>query len=104
MTLNRYNPKRDANEPEIIHGLRKAGCWVHQISAPGMPDLLCCSRGTLFLVEVKMPGAVLTPKQRLFFESELLPHDVPVYVLRSSLDIEHTLTRLHNRIAAPLPE
>ena len=65
MTLNRYNPKRDANEPEIIHGLRKAGCWVTALSGTGIPDLLCCSTGILFLVEVKMPGAVLTPKQRL---------------------------------------
>lgn len=51
----RYNAKIDANQPEIVAALRKAGCTVQHLHAvgKGCPDLLCAIDGQTFLIEVK---------------------------------------------------
>lgn len=38
MSLNRYNPRRDANEVEIVRALQKIGCVVLRLSGAGVPD------------------------------------------------------------------
>lgn len=81
MTIHRKNPKRDANEQEIIDALRKAGCSVQQLSGVGVPDLLVGVSGSHLcygktdndqsyfiddlniLMEVKAPKAKLTEDQ-----------------------------------------
>ena len=66
MALHRRNPKRDANEREIIEALKQIGCTVKQLSAKGIPDLLVGYRGTNFLLEVKQPNGSLTTDQKEF--------------------------------------
>lgn len=62
----RYGAKIDANQPEVVKALRKAGCTVqhlHTVGA-GCPDLLCAVSDELFLVEVK-DGAKVPSDQKL---------------------------------------
>ena len=68
MSLNRHNPKRDANELPIVHGLQEEGFWVIRLDKP--VDLLVGRRGFphFALLEVKMPGKQLTPDQVRFFQ------------------------------------
>ncbi len=61
MTLNRYAKRRDANEPEIVEALEKAGCHVQRLDTPF--DLLASKRGKDHKIEVKMPRGKLTPTQ-----------------------------------------
>jgi hypothetical protein len=62
----RYGAKIDANQPEIVAALRKAGCTVQHLHAvgKGCPDLLCALDGVTFLIEVK-DGAQPPNKQAL---------------------------------------
>lgn len=70
--------KRDGNEASIIRALQKIGVIVMQLSAPGMPDLLCFHPYTgLFLCEVKREKGKLTPAQ------QALDPLVPFHVVRS---------------------
>jgi hypothetical protein len=72
----RYGAKIDANQPEIVAALRKAGCTVQHLHAvgKGCPDLLCALGGATFLIEVK-DGAkprnkqALTPDQKTWHAS-----------------------------------
>jgi len=68
--MARRAAKVDANQPEIVAALRKAGCTVEHLHAvgAGCPDLLVGYRGHNYLVEVKdgakPPSArKLTPDQ-----------------------------------------
>lgn len=63
MSLHRYNPRRDANEKEIIEALRSHGCSVRQLSVKGLPDLIVGYRGQNFVMEVKTEKGKLTPDQ-----------------------------------------
>ena len=63
MSLSRRNPRRDANEKEIVTGLRKLGCEVLQLSGAGVPDLAVYVRGRWYLAEIKSRGGELTPRQ-----------------------------------------
>jgi Holliday junction resolvase len=51
----RYRPKLDANQQEIVKGLRAAGCRVLSLASVGggCPDLLVGRNGRLTLLEVK---------------------------------------------------
>jgi hypothetical protein len=66
--LARLNPRRDANEREVIQTLEARGFSVAQISGKGVPDLLVGSRlpvfgSSLWLVEVKQPKGKLNAAQ-----------------------------------------
>jgi len=70
MSLNRYNPKRDANESEIRDALHKVGVQTWPLDRP--VDLLCGYRRTFFVLEVKDGAKIpskraLTPAQEKFF-------------------------------------
>ena len=61
----------DANQPEIVRALRKAGCSVQPLHTVGggVPDLLVCRGTCLYLLEIKdgakPPSArQLTPDQK----------------------------------------
>lgn len=58
--------KKDANHPEIVRGLRKAGCSVLDLGAVGngCPDLLVMRGGVMVLMEIK-DGAKIPSKQKL---------------------------------------
>lgn len=58
MSLNRRNPRRDANELPIVQALKQIGASVARISEPGMPDLIVWYRGSITLLEIKRPKAV----------------------------------------------
>ena len=62
----KYGVRIDANQPEIVAALRKAGCTVQHLHAvgKGCPDLLCAMQGATFLIEVK-DGAKPPNKQEL---------------------------------------
>jgi len=62
----KYGARIDANQPEIVAALRKAGCTVQHLHAvgKGCPDLLCALQGITFLIEVK-DGAKPPSKQAL---------------------------------------
>lgn len=56
--------KRDQNEPEIIEALEGVGATVVQNPVgKGQPDLIVGYMGVTYLLEVKMPGNKLNPKQ-----------------------------------------
>lgn len=75
MSLNRNNPKRDANERLIIDELEAAGCVVIQLSGEDIPDLLVIYRDQMVaqwgnyevrmkLLEVKNPETARTKSVR----------------------------------------
>lgn len=69
MSLNRYNPKRDGNETEIVEALEKVGAVVHRLSDKDVPDLLVGYDGKTYLLEVKNGDkAQLTKGQQNFFK------------------------------------
>ncbi len=75
----KYARKRDENEREIISALKAAGAAVAQLDGSGIPDLLVSFKGTLYLLEVKLPDAQkrnnlgshdeLTPTQAKWWQS-----------------------------------
>ena len=64
MSINRFNAKRDANEPEIVECFVKAGISVESIDTPC--DLLLGYANNSYLVEIKMPKGSYTQKQKIF--------------------------------------
>ena len=58
--------KVDANQQSIVDALKAAGVIVRSLATvgDGMSDLLCAVPQATFLIEVKMPGETLTPKQK----------------------------------------
>lgn len=82
MSLNRYDKKRDANEPEIVEALRKAGAAVWRLDKPA--DLLVGAQGRFLTLEVKdgakPPSArKLTPDEQAYFgtcAARMLPHHI----------------------------
>lgn len=58
----------DANQPEIVAALEKAGASVVLLSqvGGGVPDLLVGFRGKNYLIELKRPGQKLRVSQKDF--------------------------------------
>ena len=57
--------KRDANEPDVIEALERAGCQVWPISSAGGPDLLVLTpQGRWLPLEVKNPAGRNRPTRR----------------------------------------
>ena len=69
MTVARRAKRVDANQREIVDGLRKCGFKVISTASlgDGFPDITVQARGYNFLFEVKMPGEKLTPDEVKFF-------------------------------------
>ena len=67
----RFHPKTDANQPEIVHDLRRAGVsvWITSHMGGGFPDLVCGYHGITILVEVKNRGGKVTPDEAEFFRN-----------------------------------
>lgn len=64
--------KSDANATSIVSALRGAGCVARYIDCPagvgGVPDLLVGRDGKTYLLELKVKGGRLNPKQKAFHE------------------------------------
>jgi len=67
--MRSYAAKRDKTEQPIIDALQSVGAVVHQLSQPGLPDLLVCYREQTYLIECKSKGGKLTPAQVAFMET-----------------------------------
>jgi len=67
MSINRYNPKRDENEKEIVDFFKANGVSVVRLNTP--LDLLLGYNKKNYLVEVKMVGKSLNKNQIAFTES-----------------------------------
>ena len=78
----RQAARTDGNQAEIVSALRVVGAKVHctHQAGSGMPDLLVCFDGKLYLMEVKTPRGRLTDEQKEFMQ------DFPVVVVRSITD------------------
>jgi hypothetical protein len=61
---NRFDAKRDANEPEIVKAFERRGISVYRLNQP--LDLLLGYNKKNYLVEVKMPEKGLNDKQVKF--------------------------------------
>lgn len=66
MSLQRWNPKRDANEPEVVQALVAVGAEVWKVSGRGLPDLLVKFRGRFYAGEVKTATGKLRASQGAF--------------------------------------
>jgi len=64
MSINRHNPKRDANEKEIVDFFKAQGISVVRLNTP--MDLLLGYKKRNYLVEVKIPGKDLNKNQKEF--------------------------------------
>lgn len=95
----KYAARADANQPDITHALRSAGCLVqttHMIGR-GFPDLLICYRGVMALVEVKNGDGKLTPDEAAWHDKW---RDAPVYICRGVEDVPALLQRIEHDYTA----
>lgn len=69
MSINRYNPKRDTNEKEIVNFFKSQGISVVRLNTP--MDLLLGYNKRNYLVEVKIPGKDLNKNQKEFVKEWL---------------------------------
>jgi hypothetical protein len=78
----------DANQDEIVSALRSVGAAVQSLAAVGrgVPDLLVGYRGELYLLEVKMPGETLTPRE-LTWHTLWQGYAAIVYSAEGAIDI-----------------
>lgn len=62
--------KIDANQPEIVAALRKAGVSVQSTASlgNGFPDLVAAKGSMTWMIEVKGPKGTLTPDQIKFID------------------------------------
>lgn len=80
MSLNRYDARRDANEPDIVDALEAARIKVWKLSKPF--DLLCGIGGRFVILEVKGKDGDLTEQQAEDL-AECRYRNLPVYVVRT---------------------
>lgn len=66
----RYAAKIDANQPDIVKGLRSLGCvvWSTAGVGKGFPDIVVGHGGRNYLFEIKDPGK--EPSRRRLTERE----------------------------------
>lgn len=60
MSLHRRNPRRDANEPEVVEAIQKYGAKFRRLN---IFDLLVLRKGRVFMLEVKTPKGQPTKAQ-----------------------------------------
>jgi hypothetical protein len=101
VSLHRKNPKRDANELDIIKGLADLQVHVFQLSGSGLPDLLVSLDGLLALIEVKNGTAGrLTPAQQQFWTNYVETEQVPAYICREVQELPEILESVRTWYAA----
>lgn len=104
MSLNRFNPRRDENEPEVRARFASHGWHTEQLSGTGMPDLLVWPHAKRLqtlagepapgaglrlsaFVDVKMPGKKAT-KAQVEKWTALSAKGIPVYVASTEADVD----------------
>lgn len=78
MSLNRWNARRDANEPAIVDALEKAGALVLRLNKF---DLLVYYRGKLFMLDPKTSKGRATSVQEA-----LLDNGWPLVFVRDEIE------------------
>lgn len=93
MSLNRYNPRRDANEPEIRKRFVHHDWHTEQLSGAGMPDLLAwpwepptTERRSIFVDVKDGDGKPTGPQVKKWTNLRVL--GIPVYVVRTEADVD----------------
>lgn len=76
--VTRRDARTDANQPEILEALRKAGAWAYYIKVPF--DLLVGFRGRLYLMECKVGKRKLNEKQAEVMKELMFRGVVPAIV------------------------
>lgn len=94
MTINRFNARRDANEPEIITEFERLGAQVIRIDEPC--DLIVGYKGHCYLVEVKTEKGKLTATQEKFTKE--WRHGF--HIVRSTKDVQEFIEKI-NRLDEP---
>lgn len=84
--MSRRAARIDANQPAIIHALRKAGVSVEDLSGVGggVPDLLCGVPEAVFLLEIK--DGAKPPSDRKLTSDQVVWHARwrgPVHIVTS---------------------
>lgn len=87
MSINRYNPQRDANEKAIVKTLKQLGVSIQRINGSGVPDILAGYKGETFLLEIKTKKGKLTPAQVKFHESWRGKNPVVVHTIDEALKV-----------------
>ena len=93
--MRRFGAKRDANEAPIVQAVQLAGWKVWQLSAPGLPDLMCVRHGRVVFLEVKDRPATqkkgrLRPLQVDMAQS-LASAGLTVHIVRTPEEAIHAL-------------
>lgn len=86
--MNAYPAKVDANQPEIVDALRRAGATVQHLHTVGhgCPDIAVGYGGRTYLLEIKRAGARMTPDEVEWHE-RWQGHATVVYCVRDALDV-----------------
>jgi hypothetical protein len=85
----RTRARTDSNHAEIVGALRAVGCLVQSLAAigKGVPDLLvCCPRGRLHLLELKMAKGKMKPDQVTWHATWARIAGVALHVVRSEVE------------------
>lgn len=71
----------DGNQSAIVSALRAVGAAVQDLHevGKGFPDVLCCWRGKLILMEIKAPGGELNEREQRWH----MAWPVPVAIVHS---------------------
>lgn len=79
--MGRYARRVDGNQTAIVRALRSCGCTVQSLArlGDGVPDLLVACHGRNHLIEIKVPGETLTPREHAWH----LAWPVPVWIVTS---------------------
>lgn len=97
MSLNRYDKRRDKNEPEIVAMAEELGAKVFSLDVPF--DLLISYRANLLQVEVKdpegpadilQPSRMLTEVQRIY-KDDSEARGVPFWIITTKEEIRYLL-------------
>ncbi|HMN10874.1 MAG TPA: VRR-NUC domain-containing protein [Bellilinea sp.] len=91
MSNVRRNPRRDANEAQIVAELRRLGFLVLRLNAEDVPDLLLVHpRDGVVLVEIKTAGGSVSPGQQAMIDN-INAHGGVAFIARSTEEILHYL-------------
>ena len=95
MGLNRNNPRRDANEREIMRVCEAWQVLVTPLSVSGVPDLLCLApphwRDRCFLLEVKASEKSRLTEAQVTWHEKHIPLNPPVAIV---WDVDTTMDAL----------
>ena len=85
--MSRWARRADANQPDIVAALRKAGCKVAltYTAGQGFPDLVVDYQGRTVLIEVKDPSKPKSDRQLTLAQAEFhAAWTGPIYIAETA--------------------